>query len=100
MRLYDDRLDLQVGGTHLMTVHRGRAGPDGKHGHVVDYRHVIHALRKKPMALMSLVYRDQLSDVTTTQLLSKSELRALQRNSSRSVTPYFSAERVRAPTPH
>ena len=27
---------------------------------VVDYRHVIHALRKKPMALLNLVYRDQL----------------------------------------
>ena len=25
-----------------------------------DYRHVIHALRKKPMALLDLVYRDQL----------------------------------------
>jgi hypothetical protein len=32
----------------------------GKHGHVVDYHHVIHALRKKPMALLNLVYRDQL----------------------------------------
>jgi hypothetical protein len=26
----------------------------------VDYRHVVHALRRKPMALMNLVYRDQL----------------------------------------
>jgi hypothetical protein len=33
---------------------------NGKHGHVVDYHHVIHALRKKPMALVNLVYRDQL----------------------------------------
>jgi hypothetical protein len=31
-----------------------------KGGHVVDYHHVIHALRKKPMALNNLVYRDQL----------------------------------------
>jgi hypothetical protein len=60
VRLYDDRLDVLIGGTPLMTLTRGRAGPDGKHGHVVDYRHVIHALRKKPMALMNLVYRDQL----------------------------------------
>src|SRR3984893_16393061 len=30
------------------------------HGHVVDYRHVIHALRRKPMALLNLVYREQL----------------------------------------
>jgi hypothetical protein len=27
---------------------------------VVDYRHVIHALRRKPMALLNLVYCDQL----------------------------------------
>jgi hypothetical protein len=27
---------------------------------VVDYRHVIHALRRKPQALLNLVYRDQL----------------------------------------
>ena len=32
----------------------------GKRAHVVDYRHVIHALRRKPMALLNLVYRDQL----------------------------------------
>jgi hypothetical protein len=44
-----------------LTLRRGRA-PQGssKHSHVVDYRHVIHALRKKPMALLNLVYRDQL----------------------------------------
>jgi uncharacterized protein YozE (UPF0346 family) len=39
---------------------RGRAHSNGKHGHVVDYRHVIHALRRKPMALLNRVYRDQL----------------------------------------
>jgi hypothetical protein len=59
-RLYDDRIDLFLGGTQLMTLARGRAGEKGKHGHIVDYRHVIHALRRKPMALMGLVYRDSL----------------------------------------
>lgn len=59
VRLYDDRLDLFIGGTLLMTLTRGRAVA-GKHAHVVDYRHVIHALRRKPMALLNLVYRDQL----------------------------------------
>ncbi len=58
VRLYDDRLDLFIGGSALMTLTRGRA--TGKHGHVVDYRHVIHALRRKPLALLGLVYRDQL----------------------------------------
>jgi transposase InsO family protein len=60
VRLYDDRLDVFIGGTPLMTLPRGRAHPSGKHAQVVNYRHVIHALRKKPMALLNLVYRDQL----------------------------------------
>ncbi len=60
VRLYDDRLDLFIGATALTTLRRGRPAAAGKHGHVVDYRHVIHALRRKPMALLGLVYRDQL----------------------------------------
>lgn len=60
VRLFDDRLDLFMGGTLLMTLPRGRAHPDGRHDQVVNYRHVIHALRKKPMALLNLVYRDKL----------------------------------------
>ncbi len=60
VRLYDDRLDVFIGGTPLMSLPRGRAHPSGKHAQVVNYRHVIHALRKKPMALLNLVYRDQL----------------------------------------
>jgi hypothetical protein len=60
VHLYDDRLRVFIGGSELMTLARGRAHPSGKHGHVVDYRHLIHALRRKPMALLNLVYRDQL----------------------------------------
>jgi hypothetical protein len=60
VRLFDDRLELFIGGTHLMTLARGRAANNGKHGHVVDYRHVIHSLRRKPMALLGMVYRNQL----------------------------------------
>ena len=55
-----ENVELFIGGTHLMTLPRGRAAANGKHGHVVDYRHVIHSLRRKPMALMGMVYRDQL----------------------------------------
>ena len=52
-----------------MTLPRGRGYGEPRRGHVVDYRHVIHALRRKPfrrrrtsgsMALPGLVYRDQL----------------------------------------
>jgi Mu transposase-like protein len=60
VRLYDDRLECFLGGTPMITLRRGRARPNGNHGHVVDYRHVIHSLRQKPMALLNLVYRDQL----------------------------------------
>jgi hypothetical protein len=60
VRLYDDRLECRLGSTLLLTLRRGRPQAHGKHGHVVDYRHVIHALRQKPMALMNLVYREQL----------------------------------------
>jgi len=60
VQLYDDRLDCFLGSSHLMTLRRGRPKDNGKTGHVIDYRHIIHALRKKPMALLNLVYRDQL----------------------------------------
>ncbi len=59
VRLYDDRLECFLGATPLMTLRRGRPHPSGRHAHVVDYRHVIHALRRKPMALLNL-YREQL----------------------------------------
>ena len=59
-RLFDDRVELFLGGTQVLCLRRGRPGRDGKHGHVIDYRHIIHALRRKPMALLHLVYRDQL----------------------------------------
>ncbi len=64
VRLYDDRLECVLGGTLVATLARGRSY-QGRHRphrnvHVVDYRHVIHALRRKPAALLHLVYRDQL----------------------------------------
>jgi hypothetical protein len=60
VRLYDDRLDCFLGATLLLTLRRGRSPDHHKRGHVIDYRHIIHALRRKPMALLNLVYRDQL----------------------------------------
>jgi hypothetical protein len=60
VRLYDDRLEVFLGSSLQMTLPRGRARVGGAHDHVVDYRHIIHSLRRKPMALMGLVYRDKL----------------------------------------
>jgi hypothetical protein len=55
VRLYDDRLEL--GATPLMALRRGRPHPNGKHGHVVDYRHVIHscAASQSPCSTWSIV---------------------------------------------
>ena len=43
----DDRLDCFLGSTPMMTLPRGRQPSPDKGGHVVDYRHVIHAARAK-----------------------------------------------------
>jgi hypothetical protein len=60
VRIFDDRLECFLGVTPVATLRRGWPASESKGGHVVDYRHVIHALRRKPMALLNLVYRDQL----------------------------------------
>lgn len=64
VRIYDERLDCFLGASLVLTLRRGRIAPDrvarGQRGHVIDYRHIIHALRRKPQALLNLVYRDQL----------------------------------------
>jgi hypothetical protein len=64
VRIYDDRIECFLGSEPVLTLPRGRP-PQGRAMrsrtvHVVDYRHVIHALRRKPHALLNLVYRDQL----------------------------------------
>jgi hypothetical protein len=61
VRIYDGRLECFLGGTPILTLRRGQPPQaSSKRAHVVDYRHVIHALRRKPMALLNLVYREQL----------------------------------------
>jgi hypothetical protein len=64
VRIYDDRIECLLGSEPVLTLRRGRAPQGramrGRTVHVVDYRHVIHALRRKPHALLNLVYRDQL----------------------------------------
>jgi hypothetical protein len=64
VRIYDDRIECLLGSEPVLTLPRGRAPQGramrGRTVHVVDYRHVIHALRRKPHALLNLVYRDQL----------------------------------------
>jgi len=59
LRIYDDRLECFLAQRRVLTLPRGRP-PGNRRVQVVDYRHVIHSLRRKPMALLNLVYRDAL----------------------------------------
>ena len=49
-RIYDDRLELWLGASPILTLPRGRPPARGRggHAHVVNYHHVIHSLRTKP----------------------------------------------------
>lgn len=60
VHIYDDRIEAFLGSSHVVTHPRARARGDGRRVHVVDYRHVIHALKRKPQALAGSVYRDGL----------------------------------------
>ncbi len=60
LRIHDDRIEAFLGGSFLLTLPRGRRSRDAGAVHVVDYHHVIAALRAKPGALANLAYRDAL----------------------------------------
>ena len=60
VHVYDDRIEAFLGATHVVTHPRRRGRNDGVRVHCVNYRHVIHALRRKPQALAGSVYRDGL----------------------------------------
>ncbi len=60
VHLFQDRLQVFLGASALLTLPRGKPPADGRRGHVVNYHHLIHSLRRKPMALRHLVYREQL----------------------------------------
>ena len=60
VHVYDDRIEAFLGATPVVSHPRRRSRGDGVRLHQVDYRHVIHALRRKPQALAGSVYRDGL----------------------------------------
>ncbi|WP_420583780.1 IS21 family transposase [Ruegeria sp.] len=60
VHVYDDRIEAYLGATHVVSHPRMRGRKDGKRIHSINYRHVIHALRRKPQALANSVYRDNL----------------------------------------
>jgi len=60
VRLYSDRLDCYLSGTLVLTLARGARSPTGGRARVIDYRHFIDELKRKPQAFKGLVFRDAL----------------------------------------
>ena len=60
LRIHDDHIEAYLGGSFLLSLTRGRRPKGAGAVHVVDYHHVIAALRAKPGALANLAYRDAL----------------------------------------
>lgn len=60
VRIFDDRLEGFLGVTPVGPLRLERPVSESQGGHVAHYWHVIHALRRKPMAVVNLVYREQL----------------------------------------
>ena len=60
VRLYSDRLDCYLSGALVLTLARGTRSPITGRGRVIDYRHFIDALKRKPQAFKGLVFRDAL----------------------------------------
>jgi len=60
VRLYSDRLDCYLSGTLVLRRVRGSRSAHSGRGRMIDYRHFIEALKRKPQAFKSLVFRDDL----------------------------------------
>ncbi|MFC0696038.1 IS21 family transposase [Paraburkholderia humisilvae] len=60
IRLYSDRLDCYLSGALVHSMARGVRVCGGRLGHVLDYRHFIDSLKRKPQAWRGLVFRDEL----------------------------------------
>jgi hypothetical protein len=60
VRLYSDRLECYLAGSLVLSLARGARSPGSGRGRMIDYRHFIDALKRKPQAFKGLVFRDAL----------------------------------------
>ena len=60
VRLYEDRVECYLSGALVLTRPRGVRSSPGGRGHMIDYRHFIEALKRKPQAFKGLAFRDSL----------------------------------------
>ena len=86
VRLYSDRLECYLSGSLVLTLARGTRSPDRGRGRVIDYRHFIEALKRKPQAFKGLVFRDQLFPRPAYRSMwEQLELRLTQRQACQSI---------------
>lgn len=60
MRIYSEKLECWLGNVCVLELRRGQPDPANGRGKVVDYRHLLPALKRKPGALARSVLRDAL----------------------------------------
>ena len=60
VRVYSERLEGWLGGVCVLELRRGQPGVGSRRAKVVDYRHLLPALKRKPGAFARSVLRDEL----------------------------------------
>lgn len=60
VRLYHDRLDCYLGASLALSVPRGHPPAGKSRGRVIDYRHLLDGLKRKPQAFKGVTFRDEL----------------------------------------
>jgi len=60
VRVYSERLECWLGNVCVFELRRGQPDATGRRGRVVDYRHLLPALKRKPGALARSALRDDL----------------------------------------
>jgi transposase InsO family protein len=60
VRIYSEKLECWLGNVCVLELRRGQPDPVSGRGKVVDYRHLLPALKRKPGALARSVLRDAL----------------------------------------
>lgn len=60
VRVFAERLECWLGNVCVLELRRGQPDPVSGRGKVVDYRHLLPALKRKPVALARSVLRDAL----------------------------------------
>jgi transposase InsO family protein len=58
VREYLDHIEGWLGGVCVLRAERGTKSADSRWGKVIDYRHLVEALKRKPAALARWVHRD------------------------------------------